>query len=598
MFWVLLSGAVLAAAGLNDITFSVGPLFESRYNLNGHQPYVITVTNDGDDTDGMVTIESAYTGGSEVRVPISLPRGADKQVLTSAEMSWSSTATLRTRFGQLKQEVKAQGSSQNINILLIGGQTGDISFVKGGEAADFYAKPELLPLRANDYSSLHLVILGERSESMSDESVNALQRYALTGGHILVLGGAGKGIFRDQRWLPFLGSDSFDTVSRNSLSSADSGFTAFDNPVTTVKPKSPAKHVIWGSSTLPILSRNPVGLGSISVLAFDFTEGAGARYLARMSILNACRTSLFETMAKPNYYRDSEQLGDLIHKLTNRRPTESLQGSTAFSVKAPSTRTVSITLASYLLLVLPINFLVLRLLKRPSLAWFTIPIISLVFSAVFFSFASSLYDMKESRATTSFIFADRRTPAGQALVYQQLFFPRGGQKDLKLEGIEFITEFEDDRYDYYRHRSRNSRQSMQGVDVGEIKVGDLSANNLSFHEAKFRQQLELTGKIESELTFKDRKLVGWIKNSTPYDLESPWILLGDQRVAISAQEIKPKQTVKVYVGVAMQTTEAEQSMILVTDMKSNQNLKLGSSLGSPVFEETKLFYRLVSESDL
>ena len=65
----------------------------------------------------------------------------------------------------------------------------------------------------------------------------------------------------------------------------------------------------------------------------------------------------------------------------------------------PPASQMLMVLAIYFVVVVPVNFLVLKKLGRGEWAWFTAPIISLIFAGVLFSRAQNLYSAKMSTAS-------------------------------------------------------------------------------------------------------------------------------------------------------------------------------------------------------
>jgi hypothetical protein len=169
---------------------------------------------------------------------------------------------------------------------------------------------------------------------------------------------------------------------------------------------------------LPLLARRPLGRGSVFFLALDpklapLSGWAGGEGLWRAIALNA--PSLPPWAA-------SIQVGYAATEAVAAIP----------GLRLPSVGQLLLFLLIYTLVIGPINFLVLRRLKRRELAWITIPALVLLFSAVTFltGFRARGNDATLNTMSTAFgsIEADRlRT---QSIL--GLYSPRRARHDVAL----------------------------------------------------------------------------------------------------------------------------------------------------------------------
>ena len=137
-----------------------------------------------------------------------------------------------------------------------------------------------------------------------------------------------------------------------------------------------------------------------------------------------------------------------------------------FNTKLPPTTKVLWILCTYFVVIIPINFLLLKKLKRGEWAWFTAPVISLSFAGAFFAAASDLYSAKLSTATQGLLVATAHTPETLFFGKSQLFFPRGGEYDLKLQNLDSLGAGQGDPYDYSGgYRSRQEYGGLNAIDI-------------------------------------------------------------------------------------------------------------------------------------
>ena len=493
---------------------SVAPLFVGRGQPRSVLPLSIELANDGADTSGVIRVSN---GTYQMDHPVELPTGARKRLnaYPAGELGTDITIILLTDRRRLVRTLSPlnmgiePGSG---SVLLIGDGEGDLGFVSAGERTanqlrDSYVSPELAPDRYQAYMGLAAIVLGAGAERMSAEAVEALKTYVLTGGTLLFLGGASAPTLSDRRWGALLPArprlpktiDSTPLVS-NLYSPPPGPFTVLD-----AQPLGPAR--VEGGR--PILVRRSFGLGRSLFLAFNPLE--------RPFTLWGGRRSLFEKILRPvesdraQGYLAGHQSSAYSYYYSGSGAYVGTTGGTGmpyaanfqdpFSTKLPPAEDVFLILAGFFVVVVPVNFLVLRKLKRAELAWLTAPLISIAFAASFFSAASNLYSAQLSRATSGVLIIqhghDRAIFAGRS----QLFFPRGGEYDLKLQSLESLGSGSPvDDYDPFASPQRHGGLAdLQPIDDGSIQVSRMAVTNLSFRELMFRQSLKAPVRLETKL---------------------------------------------------------------------------------------------------
>jgi hypothetical protein len=199
-----------------------------------------------------------------------------------------------------------------------------------------------------------------------------------------------------------------------------------------------------------------------------------------------------------------------------------------FSIKLPDAGFIFTVLAIYFCAVIPANFLILRKLKRGELAWFTAPVLSLIFAAEFFTRASSLYSASLSTATQGIIIAQQGDPNGMFVGRSQMFIPHSGTYDLKLAGVDSLDV---ENPDLYRFNRRAIDPNLNAVDVGEIRAPHMPADNLAFREMSYRQFVPEAQLFSIEVT-KDRQCT--VRNTSPYRLYGSQIIVGGRYIDLGA----------------------------------------------------------------
>lgn len=209
-----------------------------------------------------------------------------------------------------------------------------------------------------------------------------------------------------------------------------------------------------------------------------------------------------------------------------------------FRASLPRPGRIFTILALYFVVVIPLNFFILKLLRRGELAWFTAPIISIFFAWIFYLNSAGIYDQPQMMMTTGTLVADDRMTKAFYVGNAQMFFPTGGTFDLKLKDVESFR-------DLTTTRSRGPFGQMSGtvverLDVGQIVVPVVSLPSFSFREFAFSQSmvsdrmliLKISGvnRISSGTRGKNSpataKVVGTLINRSKLELNEATLNLG------------------------------------------------------------------------
>lgn len=523
-------GLVGATAYGDALAIDAQPIFEGRMGATGGvTPLTITVSNDGPDATGSVSVQTEY-GNWEY--PVELPRGAHKKISAFPVAGYGfMTYSLVTNKGVVSHQFPPNTGDQSINAyLLVSDQAGDLAFLRAtpdqpnenltdrrSAMGDAYVRPENAPSRPVAYAGMAAIVLGAGAERLSDKSIQGLKSWAMAGGTIVFLGGASSPTLMDARWQKLLPMKDFHTRTLATSRKLGQLADTVDPPSFAIQDGTPVGATnmrVEGDAVL--YAERPFGLGKIAIMTFNpldrplsswdgrkaiFTrfvrtaDGIRARQFLASSTNSLSQGSIAYGPYRSRYgspppvavapamevpSRGSTSLAPIPSAM---RPIGSLKDD-PFAAKLPETSTVLWILGAYFVLVVPVNFLVLRALKRGEWAWFTAPVISLAFAAILFRFARGLYDAKMSVATSGVIIAQEGNAEGIFSGESQMFFPQAGSYDLGLTNVDTVgmSNGQEDMYNDFR-----STAELNAVDVGEVKVPALPATNLAFREMTFTQ---------------------------------------------------------------------------------------------------------------
>jgi hypothetical protein len=540
-----------------DLSLDFQPTFaEMPAPSVGMEPVTVTVSNRGNSAQGVLRVRAQ---SYEMAYPVELPSGSVKKfiVYLPATASYETPElALETDQGSVAREWREAPTEDSAErpLLLIGGAEGSMSFMRArlqakgsaGEESiyprDVYARPGEVPDRAVGYSGLRAVILGEGSERLTDAEVRALQTWVIAGGTVVMLGGASCPILSDPRWAGFA-PVSGATAATIPVPAGLGELAKTEPPVGSVAVMrgvaSPGCSVN-SAGGVPYLVTRSAGLGKVVFLAFDLFEPPLDTWGGRARLLSAITGGGYEVsafdwlspvendMAVPRSISPGVSVYSSGPRAPGYRPE---LPNNPFTVKLPPAATVVFILLGYLVLAVPVNLIVLRKLNRSSWAWVTTPLLSLAFAAVFFQYAGGLYAADLSVENSGVLVFDTDYDTGYYVGETQLFFPRGGTYDLRLQNVEAVVPTMDEAYVMSPGQGRNSMATLNATDVGQVVVDHLAATNLNFHQFSFAQTVPtgkwLDARIALHLTGAGRtralKASGTILNRSPYEFSGTLI---------------------------------------------------------------------------
>ncbi len=537
--FALLPLASFAGAQLN---MSVQQTIEGFSPGSGNIPVSVELENNGPDVRGVLRVTSQ---GFRTDYPIEVPQGGRKRLVTYPQTDYGEVSlTLLSSAGRIHQTLRSEAKwqpSQQV-MLMFSDTPGELAFVRSKASGspnnaitvqDAYCRPGQGPDRPVGYTGIGAVVLGSGSERLTDREIEALKLWTISGGTLVFLGGASAPILNDSRWKVALPARDFRTVNiESSQVLGKMGERQTPAMTLTTGEPLPVSNTTYDGKNLLVAERQ-IGMGRVIYMAFNLLEQPLNKWEGR-------RTALFKIVrpAELNGRRmfidafARETQGTLFASVTPSgipgAPAPSTPRTDPFSTKLPPTNQIFLVLGLYFLAVIPLNFLVLKKLNRGELAWFTAPILSLGFAGLLFARAQDLYSAQMSSATQGLLVAQEGMSEGIFIGSSQVFIPRAGSYDLKLEDVDSVGVAEEDDHGYYGGyggRGERSTLELNPIDDGEIHVPALRANNLTFREINFRQR-EPGAAEWFQIRHVQRGKVFEIHNRGPYTLSQGSLFVG------------------------------------------------------------------------
>jgi hypothetical protein len=197
------------------------------------------------------------------------------------------------------------------------------------------------------------------------------------------------------------------------------------------------------------------------------------------------------------------------------------------SLDLPSIRGIAVLLALYIMLVGPVNYLILRWRRRLHLAWITIPVFTIAFSAGAFSLG---YALRGTDLILNKVAVIELRPDGFGNVnsYLGLFSPARQSYEIEVSGGGLLSPLRPS-YDPWGGQGGPSAAAeavfLQG-DPGLVR--GLTVNQWSMQAFMTEITWDDIGSIEDDLVLSGQQLTGTVENRTDFNLKDVVVILGNQ----------------------------------------------------------------------
>ena len=193
----------------------------------------------------------------------------------------------------------------------------------------------------------------------------------------------------------------------------------------------------------------------------------------------------------------------------------------------PSVRGLAILLGFYILLVGPLNYLVLRQQKRLHLAWITIPVITLIFSAASFGVG---YLLHGTDIFINKIAIWQPMPSGTAKVdsFIGLFSPARSAYSVRLDGGGLVSPLNPymDPWTNPETSGGSSRGAVTLIQGEPSYINGLSVDQWSMQSFLSEGAQVDFGQVQADLVLENDQIAGELRNESNYDLQDVSLIMG------------------------------------------------------------------------
>lgn len=544
------------AAATLDVQAKVGIAGKAKYQTV--VPLQVTVKNNGADFSGdmVINASSSYEAVSAQVLPIDIAAGEEKTFDVYLEGNFSNSDAFAFFEGSIEKgkKVAYEGTKQlqtnfldpsSVFIYTLTDKSDRLSaFLRLSQLTPQnnievfnlnQIKDYTLPEDPQGFAMANVIVIDEIAiADLSQKQQESLLKWVQNGGTLLV-GATNQvnttaGIFKD--YLPLALSEQMTSVSTESLSKLSGGET-FTQPIS-----------IYGATenqgSVPVLtdnnkilaSKKKVGSGEVIQTAFSL----GDQPLASMDGYPAL-------MAKLLNIQNMSQQGIAIH---GQSPLEQVSYelrnvNELFPSFEVSVSYMLIVIILYILIIGPILYFILKKIDKREHAWWIIPAISIALSIVLFIFGakdrigqpqiqqSAFYKVNEDSSLNGYY-------VESILTNRSGDFVVNADKDTSALALRNSNNFAGTREDlheisYVKENANGSTLTLRDLSYWSVQsfAGKTSAQNI--------------GKMDIDITLKNEKLTGTIKNNFPFALKDVTLLSGIKEVKLG--DIEANGTLKV-----------------------------------------------------
>ncbi len=554
-----------ASAPPTGLTMQVEAHFEGRFKYGEWLPLRITLENSGPDLSGEVQVTiRGYGGNSTYGVLAPLPQTSRKRLtLYVLPNSYSRALTVNlvtTEEVLISQAVQVLPLS-NIHYLIgvVAANPDSLSLLAGldldqrGDTEVVSFSPDQLPERVEGLRSFDCLVINDVDTStLTSAQRTALVQWVSLGGRLVV--GGGPGAQRTVSGLPAeLLPGSLETPVEMTSLTALEAFAGDEEQIRVPGPFAVALVDAKGVNALvleadvPLVVERALGDGFVDYVALDLTLSPFDAWAGNLAFW---RNLLQPGAAYPEYLPPDVS----PREMGAQQMSYALQNLPAMDL--PSMKWLAILLIAYVLLVGPVNYLVLRRLKRLDWAWVTIPGLTIAFSAGALGIGYGLRGSEIMLNKISIIQSVPGSPAAVVRSYVGLFSPSRRAYDIDVGGGALVSPLTPEHDPWGGSNVGGNMSVLQGE---PSRVRGLSVNQWSMQTftAELVTAEPLT--IEADLELREGHLVGTVTNRTGRRLDDCVLVMSVNYARLG--DIEPGESEEVDLNLSRQDVRFFESMV-------------------------------------
>ena len=489
-----------ASAQSSSLTLEVRAGFDAAgsYRVGHWFPVVALVSNEGPDL--RVSLEWRFAGSDlpTYRYELDLPRGARKALNLPIITQESSRAALlslqvdgvtlvesRVRLVPIEQDQLVVGVLSSDRRLL--NSLATVSFANSLATTVLPLDPAMLPEDASLLAGIEAIFIHDlATNQLSSANLSALELWIRQGG-VLIVGGGPQAIQTSPGLSAILPADVGALQADVSLAPLEAlvGASVVTDtlPTTTVSPLRPRP----GARSLDqaqLLVVGDLGAGQVIATAFDLAAtrtwvGEAELWSRLLSLEPRVQLGASFRWQNENLLRDTLNLA---------------------SLRPPSIRLLLLLMVSYILLIGPLNFFVLRRLRRLELAWITTPLLILIALVATYGASLMLRGTQPQLIQLAIVQSVEGSDQAQATAFVGLFSPQRQSYQIDLVAEALVTPGSFEGWEF-----RTMPVTLDGLNAS---IRDLLVDVSSLRTLLVEQQIQTAPVVTSRLERQGNLLAG------------------------------------------------------------------------------------------
>ena len=557
--WLAAPFARTVQAQADQISLNVTPAGDGYFKNGEWLAVWAEIENQGKDIEARLSVQiTGSTSKATYSAAVSLPAGARKRVplyVLPNNFSRELEVQLTSQDSLLASSKVTVRPQTNITYLvgLVAAERGGLALLNGITLPG-QSRPKTIvdlalddiPERSEGLASFDLLVFNDVDTSrLSPAQAETLANWVFRGGQLVIGGGAGaartlSGLPAAQLPVTFDGQGELQAGDLDELVAFAAGSairTTGTFVCATVTPLAQAR-VLAAANASPLLVESSYGSGRVDFISLDLSSAPFNSWPDTIGFWN-------RLLAPLGQFPDGQPPDISMRQMTGMNMVSNLSNIPALDL--PSIRWLSILLAIYILLVGPVNYLVLRRLRRLQLAWLTIPILTLLFSAGAFGMG---YLMRGIDVLMNQIALITPNGSGSAAVtnYLGLFSPaeRSYSLEVKTPGLlSAITGYDGNPW--------ISSGSVVGTSITFVQgehpmIQGLAIDQWSFQTFAEEEQWQQFGSLVGDLRLENDKIVGTIRNETAVPLKDNFLIAGSFFVRLGDLAVGAEKEVSLDLG--------------------------------------------------
>ena len=602
----------IAMDGPTILRVNIG--FDEQYQDGNWVPVLVTLSNNGADFSGKVSIHvpsSSYAisnssaSTSTYQEPVSLPPGSNKQVTLYVPLNLGTqgnrapvTVELLDNNGHRVTGKTSSPNSISTNSVVVGvlsTQPNNFGMLNSALSSVLNASiiqtktltATTFPNKAEILRNFDVIVLDNfTTQTLAPDQIAALQSWVDQGGVLITAGGP--------EWQRTLGNlpgsllpltiTGTDTLapgthllptSGPAKSDQGSADTLQSSVTISVARAQAGSTILLNAGKIPLITETVEGQGAVFYLAYDpalepFVGWTNTSKLWSGLILRAFGDQILSSSTGTNTTWQGSTYGNTMDTLLK----------SFFPNAYPPNWLILVLLLSYILLLGPIRFILVRRLKKRDWSWRIVLTTIVVFTLLSYGLALQQKGTSIVSSSISVIQLNRPDTTGSAehiTTYLGVFVPNQGDFTVHIPGSNLVQPSDEPQYQSYPYRSQSGAQQtiVQSVATGT----DVDLQGVDIWTARTlisKHDLHTSGGITSNLALQQNTISGTVTNTLPYALNDIYVLAGSDYIALGNLPSHSTRQVNLKLSSSLNSNQANgQQQSIADQIASKQGIAGG-----------------------